>query len=55
MVRLRIDNRIRICGDVPEEVLKDIAADFTYENPDYKKAKVFGFKARIPKYIPLRG
>lgn len=51
MVRLVIDNRIRICGEVPEEVLRDIAADFTYENPDYKRAKVFGFKGRIPKYI----
>ena len=50
-VIIRIDNRIRIVGNIPDPVAHEIQAAFTRQNPDYAKAKAFGFKKRIPKYL----
>jgi len=48
---LCIDNRIRVVGVLPDAVVRTIAEDFTYKNPDYAKARVFGFNRRVPEVV----
>jgi superfamily II DNA or RNA helicase len=48
---LKIDNRVRIGEGLPDELRDQIRRAFTYDNPDYAKALVFGFYKRVPRYI----
>ena len=52
MVTIRVDDRLRLpLAEVPEGVADAICAAFVYKNPEFAKAKAFGFKGRIPRFI----
>ena len=51
VLTLAIDNRVRIGEGLPDELWDQIRRAFTYDNPDYAKALVFGFYKRVPRYI----
>lgn len=48
MLRVLVDNRVRVFGLARPELVAEIRAAFEYENPDYWKAKRFGFKKPTP-------
>jgi hypothetical protein len=54
VIILHIDNRVRIDdfdGQLSDEVRDEIKRQFTYSNPDYSKAKAFGFFKHVPKFL----
>lgn len=52
MTRIIVDNRIRVPARmIPPAVAEELAGLFTYDNPEYAKARAFGFRRRVPRTI----